>query len=831
MPINNLLAEVILPLPVKGTFTYVIPDNLHEILKIGMRVIVPFGAKKFYSGIVKTIFEENPDNISFNCKPIVSLLDDRTIINKVQLRLWTWMSEYYMSTIGEVMNNALPNLFKISSETFLTLNPNFGGDVNELENKELSLIEAINTDGKISVQKAALILELKNPYKVIFQLIQDGIVELYEEINNPYSPRFEDFITISEKYRDEDALNSVFDELQKRAYKQLEFLLSYFKYSTQKGNKFAEVSKLLIYKSIKPNPAALNALLKKGIISIERRKVNRIEAIEATDDVSHIVLSDCQEKALNDIKTAFVAKDTVLLHGVTSSGKTEIYFKLMEEAIKNKQQVLFLLPEIALTTQIVERTVKYFGKQVGVYHSKFNHSERLETWNLVLDNNINYDTGYNIIIGARSSIFLPFNNLGLIIVDEEHDYSYKQNDSSPRYNGRDSAIVLAKMIGAKVLLGSATPSVELYFNFQQGKYGLVELKERYGGLLPPEMIVIDMKDEMKNGNMKADFSLKLLSEIDKTLQKGQQVLIFQNRRGYALHLECEVCGWVPECTRCDVALIYHKVFNQMRCHYCGFHTSIPTTCPKCHSNKVFMKGTGTEQIEEELQAHFPAAVIKRMDLDTTKRKYAFSNMIADFSSGKINILVGTQMITKGLDFDNVGLVGIVSADNLLYFPDFRAFEKSFQQICQVSGRAGRKNERGKVMIQTFSPYHSAIVYAINNDYDKMYSSQISERSIHKYPPYYRLIAIKLKHSNHNVVDKAAEAFANILKQSLGDRVLGPEYHYIPRINNYYIKNILVKIERNNNYKSLRQTFTKCYDIFTENGEYRNVRISLDVDPY
>ncbi|MDL2239344.1 primosomal protein N' [Bacteroidales bacterium OttesenSCG-928-K03] len=828
---TNFCVEVVLPLPVKGSFTYLLPDEFQNVT-IGARAIVPFGNRKFYSGIIINIIETEKVKTKFELKEVIAVLDSQAIILEKQIELWKWMSSYYFATLGEVMNNALPAMFKITSETFISLHPEFAGEISTLSEAEIDLTNALMSSDKLSIKQAAELLNIKpeNIYKHIRQLISNCIIELQEEVKNPYRPMFRDNIQIAEGYRSDDKMNEVFKSLEKRSFKQLKILLSYFKHAANHDNEYPEISKKLILDDAGATHTTLNSLIEKGIIDIIKHKVSRLELAEASSTSEDIFLTDKQEEALSNIKSSFENHDVTLLHGVTSSGKTEIYFKLIAETLAQGKQVLFLLPEIALTTQIVERTVKYFGEQVGVYHSKYNHNERVEIWNAILENNKDLSKGYNIIIGARSSIFLPFDNLGLIIIDEEHDYSYKQTDMSPRYNGRDSAIFLANLFNAKVLLGSATPSIESYNNAQNDKYGLVEITERYGGLLLPETTVIDMKRKSDKNNI-SHFSTELIEKMKSVLENKKQILIYHNRRGFSLRLECEVCGWVPECIHCDVSLIYHKTFNQLRCHYCGYNKHVPSTCPNCHSEKIFMKGFGTELIEEELELLFPQAVIKRMDLDTTKRKHAFSKLIAEFSSGKIDILVGTQMITKGLDFDNVALVGIVNADNMLYFPDFRSFERSFQQICQVSGRAGRKNERGEVYIQTYSPDHKAIKYAIDNNYKGMYESQLIERKTFLYPPFVRLIDIKLKHKDPKVLDKAAEIFGDMLKRSLGKRVLGPEYHFIPRLNNQYIKSILIKIERTQDFMKLKNEFRRVYEIFSENPQFKSVRIVVDVDPY
>lgn len=826
-------AEILLPLPIKSLFTYIIPDNLIDGIEVGVRVVVPFGKKKYYSGVVAAVRDVVAgENTEYELKSILFVLDSRPIVNESQLFFWKWIASYYIANLGDVMNVALPSLMKVTSETFIVINSGFSGDVSDLPPETEDVLQALLYNKKLSVAQLSSLVQVKNIYKFIQSLVIAGAVDFLEEVNNPYKPKIEEFISLTDEYQNDEALSELFDKMEKKSYKQLQFLLAYLKCAGNVSGKYPFVMKKDIYKEISPDRSIINALLKKNVITIEKRKVDRLERGNSVQNVEELQLTDAQQKVYHDIKTGFVDKNIVLLHGVTSSGKTEVYIKLIQDTLIEKRQVLILLPDIAITTQIVMRITAYFGKKVGVYHSKFNHNEKVEVWNSVLDNNEVAETGYNIIIGTRSSIFLPFNNLGLIIIDDEHDYSYKQSDVSPRYNTRDCAVYMAGVYKAKVLLCSATPSIETYFNTKNGRYGLVTLNERYGGLQLPEINVVDMKDEhRKKSLVLGNYSIGLIDEIRRTLAEKRQVLIFQNRRGFALRLECDLCGWVPTCPNCDVALIYHKSFNQMRCHYCGFYTPVYSDCPKCKGNSLSMKGYGTEKVEEELQSLFPEATIRRMDLDTTRRKNAFTEILSEFSMGKIDILVGTQMVIKGLNFENISLVGVINTDSLLYFPDFRAFERAFQDIVQVSGRAGRKKDRGKVILQTYSPYHSAIVYALDNDYQKMYQSQILDRQTHKYPPVYRLISVKIKHKDYEVVNSASAAFAMLLRQELGNRVLGPEYASIPRINDMYIKNILIKIERSKVFQQIKDRFISCYESFIAKPEYRNVRVIVDVDPY
>ncbi len=586
-------------------------------------------------------------------------------------------------------------------------------------------------------------------------------------------------------------------------------------------------------KNVKATPSALKGLMAKGVLKVYEKVVSRIESYEKVADVSSIELMDFQEKASDAIRKAFLEKDVVLLHGVTSSGKTELYIKYIQETLEQGKQVLYLLPEIALTTQIISRLKKYFGEKVGVYHSRFNENERAEIWNKVLMHGKPDKTGtssYDIILGARSAVFLPFTNLGLLIVDEEHDSSFKQYDPAPRYNGRDAALFLAHMHRAKTILGSATPSIESYYNCQEGKYVLVEMTERYGNMELPEIKVVNMREEIHWKKMKSHFTSVLVKQLEDALGKGEQAIIFQNRRGFALRLECEACGWMPVCRNCDVTLVYHKQNHQLRCHYCGYTTFVPETCPECKGITLKMKGFGTEKVEEELAILFPKARITRMDLDTTRTRHSHQKIINDLEERKIDILVGTQMVTKGLDFENVSTVSILNADNMLGFPDFRSAERCFQLMAQVSGRSGRKNKRGRVIIQTYNPRHPVILDVVNHDYNAMYEQQLVDRRKFKYPPFYRLVLVKIKHRDQNVLNKASDELAKRLRELFGNRVLGPEYPMVSRIMNYYLKQIMIKIERSASQTEMKKKLMQKIVEFSKCKEFSSLRLVMDVDP-
>ena len=827
----TLFADVLLPLPLPGLFTYRIPYEMNDSVQVGQRVIVQFGKKKIYTALIKNLHQKAPE--SYSVKYILSILDIDPIVKEIQFKLWGWISQYYLCNQGEVMNVALPSALKLASETKIIFNRNFDQDFSSLNENEYLIAEALNNRNNLTITEVAEITGQQKTFPLIKTLIEKNVVLLEEELTNKYKPKLETFVKLNQGYKNEDKLQQACDELNKRAYKQLELLLSYLNLSREFSEESVEVKRMVLLKSIGASAAQLKTLEKKGILETYKKETSRLKEYSALTNVESIELTPEQSKCFSQIKSAFEEKDVALLHGVTSSGKTEIYIKLISEYLKKGKQILYLLPEIALTTQIINRLRKYFGDRVGVYHSKYGKNERVEIWNRVLsagNGNNSVEKTYDIILGARSSLFLPFTNLGLIIVDEEHDSSFKQFDPAPRYNARDSAIYLARLQGAKTILGTATPSVETYFNAKSGKYALIELSKRYGEMMLPEVIVVDLKHEIRRKKMLSHFSSVLIDYIKNALKEKQQIILFQNRRGFSLRIECETCNWMPECKNCDVTLTYHKHNNQLRCHYCGYSIRIPEKCPDCGSAVLLMKGFGTEKIEEELSLIFPEIRIVRMDLDTTRTKNALQQIINDFEDKRIDIIVGTQMVTKGLDFDNVGLVGILNADNMLNFPDFRSFERSYQLMAQVSGRAGRKNQRGKVIIQTYNPFHPIISNVIKNDYSAMFNSQLIERKKFRYPPYYRLIQVKLKHKNHNVLNKAAAELAVELRKVFGKRVLGPEYPLVSRIKNLYLKNILIKIEKESSVSFLKTTLKNQIEIFRAKKSNASVKVQIDVDP-
>jgi len=828
---RTFFADVLLPLPLKGYFTYRIPNELIAVVKPGLRVVVQFGKKKIFTALVRNIHENIPS--IGEVKYILSVLDTFPVVNDIQFQFWEWMASYYLCNVGEVMNAALPSALKLASESKIVLNPAFDGDISTLSEKEWLVLQALQTQQVLTLNEVSKIIEQLKVFPLIKTMIEKNIILLEEELQERYKPKIEVFVRLTEKYHDHDLLNPLFDKLSKRAYKQMEMLMAYVQLSQILSGKPKEVKRADLVKTQKDGTAPIAALIKKGVFEIYQKTMSRLQEFSPESLVNTIELNDEQTEALEGINKSFTTKNVALLHGVTSSGKTEIYIKLISQALLQGKQVLYLLPEIALTSQIINRLRKYFGDTVGMYHSRYSDNEKVEIWNSVAAAEAKSDSSdhkYRIILGARSALFLPFSNLGLIIVDEEHDSSYKQNDPSPRYNARDSAIRLAGMHHAQVLLGSATPSVESYQNAQSGKYALFEMNRRYGGIQLPEIKLVDIKTETRFKRMKSIFSQTLLDEIAKSLAGKEQVILFQNRRGFSLHLECDICNWIPQCKNCDVSLIYHKNSNLLRCHYCGYSTVIPERCPDCGNAKVLMKGFGTEKIEEELAFFFPEASIVRMDLDTTRSRNSARQIISDFEDGHIDILVGTQMVTKGLDFDNVSLVGILNADSLITFPDFRAYEKSFQLMAQVSGRAGRKNKQGKVIIQTYNPEQPVLQQVLQNNYMAMYHSQMVERQKFGYPPYTRLIRITLKHHDYHLLNDAANDFAQRLRKVFGKRVLGPEYPPVSRIKNQFLKNILLKMERGKGLAKLKDELMNQKDRFEVETSFKAVKIILDVDP-
>ena len=808
---------VILPIAVPKPYTYFVPEQLLDEVQFGIRVEVQFGKSKLYAALVINIGLEAPEE--YEPKAILGVIDATPIATPTQIRLWTWMAKYYCCTLGEVMHAAMPANLKISSETRLIISPLFDGNYQDLNDKEYLIAEALSIQEEISIEDVRKILDQKTVYNLIKSLLEKRIVYLKEDLKERYKPKKVSCVRLQEPYASQSELmEEAFDKLS-RSERQAEALLAYI----QLSRKQEFVRKQEIYTLAKVNSSIINAMVKKGIFEVYDKEVSRLGSYEE-ETVDAFTLTDQQERALSEIKEAFEDKEVVLLHGVTGSGKTRVYVELMQEIIDQGKQVLYLLPEIALTAQIIHRLQKIFGDQIAIYHSRLNNNERVEMWNAVFN-------GKPIVLGARSALFLPFKDLGLVVVDEEHDPSYKQNDPNPRYNGRDTAIYQAHLFGAKTLLGTATPSIESYHNARQQKYGLVVMPERFGGLQLPEVVLIDAKDALKKQQLHNHFTKTLLDELKAALERGEQAILFQNRRGYAPTYRCNSCGWHSECINCDVSLTYHKFHNNLKCHYCGYQSKLPEVCPACGNHQLTLMGFGTEKIEDELKIYLPEAKIGRMDFDTVRSKNAHARIINDFEEKRIDILVGTQMVTKGLDFENVGIVGVLSADQLLQFPDFRSGERAFQLMVQVSGRAGRKHNRGKVLIQAFNMSSPVLKEVLDNDFQGFYARELQERHAFKYPPFKRLIKISLKHKKPAVLNDGTKLFAHELRKKVGDWMIGPAIPYISRVRGYYILDILIKLDRDaKKIQFAKSSITEATRIMHKAGGFTGIRINIDVDP-
>ena len=831
MPTETYFADVIVPLAMPQLYTYRVPNEWNSEVKTGQRVIVQFGKNKLYTGIIKRLHFTAPE--AYEAKYIDNILDDFSLINDKQFKLWDWMADYYMCNLGEIMQASLPAGFKLSSTTKFILNHTVSIDHQSLNDKEYLLVEAIEKRNAITIDEAAEILQIKHPHKYVKSLLEKFYILIEEELKEKVKPRTISLIELTEFASVEKNLEEFVNliSLKKKTENQQKLIFTFLKLKQHfQGQKHAvKKDELLLHAEV--NESTLKSLIKKNILQISKQEVSRFGEVGVNDDAVK-ELNSSQQKAFDKTNALFEQKNAVLLQGVTSSGKTEVYIKLMEEAVLKGKQVLYLLPEIALTTQIINRLQKVFGNQVGVYHSKFNESERVEVWKNLMRNEDEKSEmpKFNIVLGVRSAIFLPFNNLGLIIVDEEHDSSYKQVEPAPRYQARDCALYLGQIHGAKILLGSATPSIETFYNAQSGKFGFVQMRERFGGMLMPVIEIADTKKAKANKSMKTHFSKPLLDGIEEALKNKEQVILFQNRRGFAPMLQCDTCHWTPMCKNCDVSLTFHKSLNLLRCHYCGYSTKPIEICQACGADEMKMIGFGTEKVEEELAVFFPQARISRMDLDTTRSRYSYKQIINDFEDQKVDILVGTQMVTKGLDFNHVSLVGIINADSMMSFPDFRAHERAFQLMAQVSGRAGRKNKQGKVIIQTAQAGHFLIKQVVENNFLEVFEQQLTERQQFNYPPYCRLISITIKHKDKYLLDEASAAFAAILKQKLGERVLGPEYPVVGRINSYFLKHILIKLEKEISPSAIKKNILKDIITLRKTELFKQVRIALDVDP-
>ena len=814
-----IFADVILPLPLDSAYTYIVPSSIENV-QVGCRVIVQFGKKKYYTAIVINIYTAEPKN---DLKELVSLLDEYPVVLRSQLEFWQWLSQYYMCSIGEVFKAALPSALKLESETYICRSESF------ITNKPLTPTETqifyhLSDKCSLKISEIEKSLKINNIIPHIKTLVDKGAINISENIKEQYSPKIEMRIKLARSFTDNELIE-ILDKLG-RAKKQ-QYLLSVFldlQNQSNSGYGFSILKKELLEKA-SAGVSLLDGLIARGILTGYAQEISRFD-YRQKDSLNEInKLNEYQQAAYNQIQELFDEKSVVLLHGVTSSGKTEIYIHLIDEIIKKGKQVLYLLPEIALTTQITERLKLVFGNKLLVYHSRFNDNERAEVWNNLLLK----DEG-QVVLGARSAVFLPFRNLDMIIVDEEHESSYKQQDPAPRYNARNAAIMLGNILQTKVLLGTATPSVETYHNALSGKYGLVSLVRRHENIALPHIIPVNTKELKRRKQMKSVLSPPLIAEITETLANDKQVILFQNRRGFSPLIECKICSWTPVCEHCDVSLTYHKGQRMMVCHYCGASYDVPAVCPNCETPTLEVAGYGTERIEEEVRTLFPESSVVRMDLDTTRSKKAYERIISDLEDGKTDILIGTQMVSKGLDFDNVSVVGILNADTMLNYPDFRAHEKTYQLMTQVSGRAGRKNKQGLVILQTAQPQNPIISCVINNDYKGLYDTQITERKLFTYPPFCRLINIVLKGKDERLLNEASSAFANSLRHSFHDNILGPTKPVVGRIQSLYIRTIMIKADNQASPQKIREAIKYYQQHVLSKSEFRSVMVYYDVDP-
>lgn len=816
--ITHPYAEIILPIALAQSYTYAIPDSIATTIQIGMRVEVQFGKSKLYTGIVAQF----KDTVSAQVKPksILSLLDKAPIVDQRQLKLWYWIAGYYACTVGEVMNAALPGKLKLNTDSTVFLSPTFDHNMQGLSDKEFMIIEALIIQKEIKMGDIQAILGQKSITRIIDKLIEKRLIFVKQVLQSKYKPKIIDCVQFTEAYQEHpELLNEAF-ELTAKSEKQTRALLAYVQ--LQKTNKHVRKSDL--YKKADIDTSVLKALVKKEIFKVYPRTVSRLDNSDE-QTVDAFPLSDQQKEVVPLIQASFDSKKPILLHGVTGSGKTRVYVEFINKALQDGGQVLYLLPEIALTTQIINRLKKIFGNEIMVYHSKMNDNQRVEIFEAARKE-------AKIFLGARSSIFLPFGNLSLIIVDEEHDPSFKQNEPAPRYHARDTAMYMSKLYEANIILGTATPSIETYTNALSGKYNLAEMNERFAGLAMPEIIIVDKKREIAQNRMKSQFTSVLMEEMQAALERKEQIILFQNRRGYAPTISCEVCAWKMECINCDVSLTYHKYTHKMHCHYCSARQSMPSACPACGNQHLMEKGHGTAKIEDEIKIYFPDAEIGRMDFDTVNTRSAYEDLLLDFEDRQIDILVGTQMITKGLDFDNVSVVGVLNADQQFGFPDFRSTERGFQLIMQVSGRAGRKNKQGKVVVQTFDPQHPVLKDVVEYDYKRFYHREIYERKEMLYPPIQRMIKVTLKHKKIPNLEDGSLLFEHLIRPKLGDRLRGPASPYIGRIRNYYLRDFWIKLENKaavlHQIKMLLQA-AGAQAKASKGGS--QLRVVIDVDPY
>ena len=823
---KNLFADIILPVPIPLTFTYSVSPELQDEIGIGYRVMVQFGKKRILTGIVSRVHQKPPE--VYQAKPILDLLDDYPVVNALQIKFWGWMASYYCCHIGEVMNAALPSGLKLSTESKIQMHPDFEPDHPgfPMDERELLVLDALIKKDELNVEELERVLPVKDVHKIIKSLLSKQAILVYETIKEKYSPKIEQRVRLSAEYLPEsEKLTKLFEALKGKE-KQENVILKYLQqvpvFKQEGLNEQGLSKKVLIDAGC--SPSSVDTLIKNKILQSFKVNISRFASIAVNE--KPILLSNEQNEAFDAVQNEFKDKSTVLLHGITGSGKTEIYIKLIMEVLESGSQVLMLLPEIALTTHLVGRLQKVFGDKMGVFHSKYSDNERVEVWQGVI-------TGkYNFIIGVRSSLFLPFDSLGLVIVDEEHEPSYKQFDPAPRFHARDAAIMMAWLHQAKTLLGTATPAFETYNNALNGKYGYVKIDKRFGDAELPHFHLADILKDKKKNLLKLDFTRLLREKIQEALNNQEQVLIFQNRRGYAPYISCDECGWIPECEHCDVSLTYHQYQEELRCHYCGFKDKVPVKCLACGSEKITTVGSGTERIEENLSLLFPEARILRMDLDTTRSKYGYQKILEEFGSGNVDILVGTQMITKGLDFEKVSVVGIVDADRILFYPDFRSGERAFQQITQVAGRAGRRDKTGNVIIQTRRPDQLIFRQIMDGKYTEFYQQEMGERRQFFYPPFVKNIKIVVKHKDFKTAETASIQIKNMLSDIEGRKIiLGPEKSLIGKIKNLYLFEIWVKLERNSKAQQhFKQEMTKTISELQADKRFRSVRFIVDVDP-
>jgi len=813
-----MFAEIILPLALPKTYTYAIPLEMQEAAIPGVRVEVVFGRQKRYAGIIKSITNEAPKG--FEAKPILQVLDSEPVLYQQQLNLWNWIANYYMCSEGEVMSAALPTQFKLSSETILMLNEEYGDDFSELDDQEYLVAEGLSIKKELKMDEVQDILDIAHVYPVVKRLIEKKICIAWESLKEKYTPKRETFVFLHPDYHQEEALAGLLNQWNNRAPKQLELLLAFLHLQKMDG----EVKQPDLLKKSGASAAQLTGLVEKGILKVQKLSVDRLPLMAKSVQID-FTLSVHQEEALQKVKTALTEKNVCLLHGVTSSGKTQVYIRLIEEQVKAGKQVLYLLPEIALTAQIIRRLQQHFGGYISIYHSKFNPNERVELWNKVKKGEI------RVVLGARSALFLPFSDLSLIIVDEEQDASFKQQDPAPRYNARDAALFYAHQLKAKVVLGSATPSLETYAQAVVGKYGLVELNERFGGIEMPSIEVADTRAVVDKKMIRHMITPLLKEAIEATLADKKQVILFQNRRGYSPYKICGTCGNIPHCEHCDVTLTFHKLQHKLQCHYCGTSYPVLESCVACGSANWVERNFGTEKVEEELDKMFPNHQVARMDIDSVKGKTAHDELIRNFELQRMDILVGTQMVVKGLDFDHVALVGILDADGIMAFTDFRVNERAFQLMEQVSGRAGRKGKQGRVIIQTSTPGHPLIATVMAHDYKAMYKEEINSRKLFHYPPYTRLVQLFFRHADKNKAMQAATFFAGRLIPIFGDYLIGPAEPVVNRVKNRYIYEILLKLPRDGSKNSMaRIHIQQQIAIMQNDAQMKSVHVQINVDP-